>query len=46
MMSVLKSGGRCPGHADLLRSLAQQAERRGNRKKSAFFRGINNPATK
>jgi membrane associated rhomboid family serine protease len=40
MMSILKSSGRCPEHAYLLRGLAQQAERRGNKKKSLFFLGL------
>jgi membrane associated rhomboid family serine protease len=43
MLSMLKSGGRCPEHADLLHGLAQQADRRGNQKKSAFFRELVNP---
>ncbi len=37
MMSILKSGGHCLEHTDLLLGLAQQAERRGDLKKSAFF---------
>jgi membrane associated rhomboid family serine protease len=40
MMSMLKSGGRCLEQTNLLLGLAQQADKRGNKKKGDFFRRL------